>query len=99
MNSPKHQSIDEGMIKFKKRFFARQYMTNKHVKRGLKDESDPAADKRLQRMKAWSCNTECFEYTSYFLQIETLKINLQFVVAEIVIDSCAANNISEHIIY
>lgn len=54
MNSPKHQSIGEGMIKFKKRFFARQYMTNKPVRRGLKDGSDPAADERLQRMKAWS---------------------------------------------
>lgn len=74
-------------------------MTNKPVRRGLKNGSDPAADERLQRMKAWSSYTECFEYTSYFLQIETFKINLQFVIAEIVIDSCAANNISEHIIY
>lgn len=54
MNSPKHQSIGEGMIKFKKRFFARQCMTNKPVRRGLKNGSDPAADERLQRMKAWS---------------------------------------------
>lgn len=54
VNSPKQQSIGEGMIKFKKRFFARQCMTNKPVRRGLKNGSDPAADERLQRMKAWS---------------------------------------------
>uniref|UniRef100_A0A8W8IY49 Uncharacterized protein n=1 Tax=Magallana gigas TaxID=29159 RepID=A0A8W8IY49_MAGGI len=54
VNSPKHQSIGEGMIKFKKRSFARQYMTNKPVRRGLKNGSDPAADERQQRMKAWS---------------------------------------------
>lgn len=36
MNPPKHQSIDEGMVKYKGRYFARQYMPNKHVRRGLK---------------------------------------------------------------
>lgn len=36
MNPPKHQSIDEGMVKYKGRYFARQYMPNKPVKRGLK---------------------------------------------------------------
>nr|XP_022290105.1 piggyBac transposable element-derived protein 4-like [Crassostrea virginica] len=36
MNPPQQQSIDEGMIKYKGRFFARQYMPSKPVKRGLK---------------------------------------------------------------
>lgn len=36
MTPPKHRSIDERMIKYKGRYFARQYMPNKHVRRGLK---------------------------------------------------------------
>lgn len=36
MNPPKQQAIDEGMVKYKGRFFARQYMPNKPVKRGFK---------------------------------------------------------------
>lgn len=36
MTPPKHRSIDERMIKYKERYFARQYMPNKHVRRGLK---------------------------------------------------------------
>lgn len=36
MNTPKHQSIDEGMVKYKGRCFARQYMPNKSVKIGLR---------------------------------------------------------------
>lgn len=36
MNPPKHQSIDEGMVKYKGRYFARQYMPNKSVKIGLR---------------------------------------------------------------
>ena len=39
MNPPQQQSIDEGMIKYKGRFFARQYMPSKPVKRGLKVRS------------------------------------------------------------
>ena len=36
MNPPREQAVDEGMIKYKGRYFARQYMPNKPVKRGLK---------------------------------------------------------------
>ena len=36
MKPPRDLTVDEGLIKYKGRFYAKQYMPNKPVKRGLK---------------------------------------------------------------